>query len=79
MSGAHVMKHSGPPPQVHAPPLHPSAVPPQSLPHEPQLSTLLLVLMQVLPQHDSAPPQVRPQAPQLATVFSVVHAPPQHD
>jgi len=55
-------------------------MPPQSFPHDPQLSTLLPVLTQVVPpQQVSAPPQVRPQAPQFATVFSVVQAPPQQD
>lgn len=77
--GAQAMMHSGPPPHVQLPPVHPSDVPESQLrPQAPQLLSSLDVLMHVPLQHDCAPEQVRPHAPQFATVSSVTQVPLQH-
>jgi hypothetical protein len=76
MNGAHMMRHSAAPPQVHDPEVHPSAVSPHERPQLPQLSTLPEVLMHEPLQQLSEPPQVRPHAPQFATLPLVsAHAP----
>ena len=75
------MKHAGPPPQVHAPDVQPSAVSPHALPQEPQWLTVTFVLMQVPLQQLSVDGQTRPQAPQFATSLplTLVHVPSQQD
>lgn len=77
MSGAHMMRHSGPPPQVHEPLVHPSAVSPHELPQPPQLFSSLSVLMQLPEQQSCEPEHTRPHAPQFATVSVRVQLPPQ--
>lgn len=62
--------HSGPPPQVQDPPVHPSASSPHALLHRPQWLGVTCVLMQAPAQQLSLAPQVRPQAPQFARSVS---------
>ncbi len=75
MSGAHMIKHSGPPPHVHVPESQPSAVSPQLLPQRPQLFSSLAVLMQLPEQQSCDPEHVRPHAPQFMFVSVLVHTP----
>lgn len=64
---------------MHAPAVQPSELEElHTVPHEPQLLTSLVVLMQVPLQHCWPAPQVTPQAPQLAAVVIETQAPEQH-
>jgi hypothetical protein len=75
MKGAHMMKHSGPPPHVQLPPVQPSAVSSHELPQLPQLLSSFCVSRQVPEQHDCEPEHTRPHAPQFATVSVRVQLP----
>ncbi len=75
MNGAHMMRHSAAPPQVHEPPVQPSAVSPHEFPQPPQLFSSDVVLVHEPPQHCCEPEHTRPHAPQFATESVRVHEP----
>jgi hypothetical protein len=50
---------------------------PQSLPHEPQWSTLVVTSVQMPLQQRCPAPHVAPQTPQFISVFVVAQTPPQ--
>jgi len=68
---------AGPVPQRHTPLVQLSALLPQSAPHAPQWSVLLVTSMQMPVQQRSPAPQAAPQTPQFISVLVVVHIPEQ--